>query len=101
MPQLRNAGAERRPAVSTLMGNNHAVITKQWRYIRYQDGSEELYDRVKDPDEFRNLAGQAEVAAVKQEHARWVPQMNAPFALERDDYEFNFERYEFKKKAGR
>jgi len=101
MPQLRNPSAARRPAVSTLMGNNHAVITQQWRYIRYQDGSEELYDRVKDPEEFRNLAGQAEAAAVKQEHARWVPQMNAPFALERNDYEFNFERYEFKKKARR
>lgn len=101
MPQLRDPAASRRPAVSTLMGNNHAVITQQWRYIRYQDGSEELYDRVKDPEEFRNLAGQAEVAAVKQEHARWVPQMNAPFALERNDYEFNFERYEFKKKAKR
>jgi len=27
-----------------------------WRYIRYEDGSEELYDHRVDPDEWTNLA---------------------------------------------
>lgn len=28
-----------------------------WRYVRYADGGEELYDMMKDPYEWRNLAG--------------------------------------------
>jgi arylsulfatase A-like enzyme len=34
---------------------NFAVITRQWRLIRYKDGSKELYDRQKDPNEYQNL----------------------------------------------
>jgi arylsulfatase A-like enzyme len=38
--------------------NQHWTIrTDQWRYIRYQDGSEELYDHLSDPHEWHNLAG--------------------------------------------
>src|SRR5262249_24489952 len=32
------------PAVTTFGLNNHAVRTDGWRYIRYADGGEELYD---------------------------------------------------------
>ena len=98
-PMLRDAKTTRNPVVSTLMRNNHAVISQRWRYIRYQDGSEELYDRAADPNEWRNLAGDVKLAAVKLDHARWIPKENAPFAPERTDYDFNFERYEFKRKA--
>ena len=35
---------------------SYAVISKDWRYIRYTDGSEELYDLNKDPEEWYNLA---------------------------------------------
>ena len=38
--------------------NQHWTLrTDQWRYIRYQDGSEELYDHLTDPNEWHNLAG--------------------------------------------
>ena len=43
-------------AVSTLGRNNHAVRDERWRYIRYADGSEELYDHQADPNEWNNLA---------------------------------------------
>ena len=33
--------------------------TERWRYIRYADGSEELYDHDADPLEWKNLAGDA------------------------------------------
>lgn len=39
---------------------NKALISKGWRYIQYSDGSEELYNRLKDPHEFHNLAQKAE-----------------------------------------
>lgn len=67
-----------RPAVMTQGRNNHAVRSERWRYIRYADGSEELYDHEADPLEWRNLAADPELDAVKQELARWLPQKNAP-----------------------
>src|SRR5690606_23220369 len=44
-PLLRDPAARRGiPAVCTAWRGNHAVITDGWRYIRYVDGTEELYD---------------------------------------------------------
>ncbi len=45
-----------RPAVTVYGRNNVALRTRDWRYIRYADGSEELYDHRSDPDEIINLA---------------------------------------------
>src|SRR5690606_20934650 len=45
VPQLRDPEAAReRPALTTFGFKNHAVRSDRWRYIRYNDGSEELYD---------------------------------------------------------
>jgi len=68
------------PALTTYMFNNHAVRSERWRYIRYNDGSEELYDEDKDPMEWTNVAARPELAAVKAELARFLPATNAPDA---------------------
>lgn len=73
-------GAWERPALTTFGRNNHAVRSERWRYIRYADGGEELYDEIADPYEWTNLAGDPQRAAVKAELARWLPQHNAPTA---------------------
>lgn len=74
---LRTPAAPKNDAVvTTYRRNNHAVRSADWRYIRYHDGGEELYDRRKDPDEWTNLAGRPEMAAKKAELARWLPQHN-------------------------
>jgi arylsulfatase A-like enzyme len=78
VPQLRDAKAERKwPAITTHNRNNHAVRTEEWRYIRYADGSEELYDCVKDPHEWTNIAADPKLSAVKTELASWLPRVNA------------------------
>ncbi len=78
VPQLRDAKAARPwPAVTTHNQNNHAVRSERWRYVRYADGSEELYDHRGDPNEWTNLARDAKHAAVVREHARWLPKVNA------------------------
>jgi arylsulfatase A-like enzyme len=69
-------GAWDRPARTTYLFNNHTVRTEKWRYIRYHDGGEELYDEVKDPLEWTNLAKKPEFAAVKAELARHLPRVN-------------------------
>jgi arylsulfatase A-like enzyme len=67
-----------RPALTTHMFNNHAIRTEQWRYIRYADGSEELYDHSNDPHEWVNLARNARFDQVKTDLARFLPRTNAP-----------------------
>jgi arylsulfatase A-like enzyme len=69
-----------RPALTTFGRKNHALRTPQWRYIRYGDGTEELYDHTKDPNEWTNLAGKPQYAALKKKLARWFPRKNAPGA---------------------
>lgn len=44
------------PAITTHLPGNHAVRDIRYRYIRYSDGSEELYDHKTDPNEWNNLA---------------------------------------------
>ena len=43
-------------ALTTQGRRNHAVRDDRYRYIRYADGGEELYDHKNDPHEFDNLA---------------------------------------------
>ena len=79
VPLLRDpARAWERPALTTHGRGNHAVRSERWRYIRYDDGGEELYDHANDPNEWHNLAGRPEFAAVKADHTRWLPANEAP-----------------------
>jgi arylsulfatase A-like enzyme len=45
-------------AITTFGMNNHTIKSERYRYIRYEDGKEELYDHKNDPNEHTNLAGQ-------------------------------------------
>ena len=59
LPLLRDPSASRNtPALTTRQGRHHAIRTARWRYVRYEDGSEELYDHDRDPMEWTNLAGE-------------------------------------------
>ncbi len=79
IPQLKDATAERdRPAITTHNAGNHGVRSEHWRYIVYADGSEELYDIRKDPNEWKNLAGDVEHAQVIAEHRKYLPASDVP-----------------------
>ena len=74
-PQCADAEAPRdRPAITCHNHDNNAVRSERYRYIRYADGSEEFYDMEKDPEEFTNLAGNPEYAALMAEHRAWIPE---------------------------
>ncbi len=68
------------PALTTFGRGNHSVRSERWRYIRYRDGSEELYDHENDELEWHNLAGKPELAEVKAGLAQWLPKTDAPDA---------------------
>ncbi len=63
-------------AITTYGQNNHAVRTDRWRYIRYADGGEELYDHNNDPYEWTNLASVAEHNVLKKQLAAFFPTNN-------------------------
>ncbi|TWU30432.1 sulfatase [Bythopirellula polymerisocia] len=81
VPQLKNASAKRdRPAITTHNPGNHGVRSEKWRYIIYADGSEELYNMQKDPNEWTNLANRSEYDSIKADLQRWLPKKSAPHA---------------------
>ncbi len=63
-------------AITTHGFKNHAVRSDRWRYIRYADGSEELYDHQNDPYEWTNVAGVQDNAAVIDHHRSLLPTSN-------------------------
>lgn len=78
--QIKDPQAKRaQPAITTWGRNNHAIRTERWRYIRYANGDEELYDHAEDPDEFFNHVSreQDESQIVISKLKRWLPTVNA------------------------
>ena len=69
-----------RPALTTHGRKNHALRSERWRYIRYADGSEELYDHQNDPMEWYNLAKKSKYDGVKKKLSAWFPKKDAPDA---------------------
>jgi len=77
-PLLEDPNADRtRPALTTMGPNNHTLRTERWRYTRYADGSQELYDHQSDPHEWHNLAEKPEHAEIIRQLRKWLPTRNA------------------------
>lgn len=66
------------PALTTASEGSHAIRSRRYRYIRYVDGSEELYDHRTDPNEWENLIDDPGREAVLVAHRRLLAE-----ALER------------------
>jgi arylsulfatase A-like enzyme len=69
------------PALTTYGFGNHAIRTEKWRYIRYKDGGEELYDETADPYEWKNLASDSNFQGIKTDMAKYFPKINKPTLL--------------------
>lgn len=82
LPLLENSRANlpRRAVVTTYGYRNHTVVDDRYRYIRYSDGSEELYDLRTDPNEWNNRADDPALSRVKTELTEWLPQHDEPDA---------------------
>lgn len=76
-PLLENPAMEwDRAVLSTWGKGNHSARDQRWRYTRYADGFEELYDHDTDPNEWTNIAANPELAAVKERLGRIFPSVN-------------------------
>lgn len=101
LPLLKNPDAEWDHAAITTHGkDNHAVRTEFYRYIRYADGKEELYDHRNDPNEWTNLAEDDQYKDLKQDLRILLPQKNADNAPHKTrDLNFNKEDYTWHRKS--
>ena len=80
-PLLLDPNASWRHAALTTYGpNNHAVKTERYRYIKYEDGAEELYDHERDKNEWKNLAYDPAYQEIKVRLAAFLPQENASWS---------------------
>ncbi len=80
LPLLRDASAEWEHMATTYLGTpgNCGISGRDWRYIHYDNGDEELYNIGKDPYEWTNLATQPEYAAKLAEFRAHVPKKFSP-----------------------
>ncbi|MEZ5386672.1 MAG: sulfatase [Prosthecobacter sp.] len=103
VPLLRNPGRSwDRPAVIEYHQGNAAVRSEHHRYIRYHDGSEELYDIRTDPHEWNNLAGRPESTSIIAELAKSLPRQWAESAPTKGAYKFDPEAFTWtEKKTGK
>lgn len=90
-----------KPVVTTWQYNNHAVRGLNYRYIRYRDGSEELYDHRTDPGEHTNLASDPNLTSIKKKLAAALPVRNVmPSVLESGGVDSYGRKFEFLRDQG-
>lgn len=81
------------PAITEYFRGQVAIRSQNWRYIRYQDNTEELYDRNNDPKEWTNLASDPQYEGVIKEHRKWIPTSFAKPIPRKDAYFFDPYKY--------
>ena len=65
VPLLEDPEAEWPHMARTSFGpGNYAIISEGYRFIQYNDGSEEFYDHAKDPHEWYNVVMDPEYADI-------------------------------------
>ena len=66
------------PTLTTMGFKNHSLRGPRYRYSRYADGSEELYDHESDPMEWKNLATDPKMEAVMARFRPLLPKYDEP-----------------------
>jgi arylsulfatase A-like enzyme len=78
VPLMKNPEAKwDRPILTSFAPKNHSLRSTRWHYIRYGDGSEELYDHESDPHEWHNVAGESANAEIIAKLRRSLPKQDA------------------------
>ena len=83
------------PAITEFGKGNVSVRSEKWRYIRYSDGSEELYDLENDPYEWKNVEKDEIMAKVKYDHSIWVPKVFKSAVPGKNAFYFDPYKYTF------
>jgi len=74
LPRVNNQANKLENATITSWGRgNYSVRTKSFRYTRYFNGGEELYNHNEDPNEWNNLANDASYESLKSDLKAHLP----------------------------
>lgn len=91
-PNARNEGESIRPlltdpsqdwehaAITTYGWRNHAIKTERYRYLLFEDGSEEFYDHQEDENEWHNRASESRYESIKAALKAQLPQEDQPWS---------------------
>ncbi len=82
---LNPKSVRNRPAITCYGEDVFSARDNRYRYIKYPDGSTELYDLEKDPFEFQNLSNDPSLSSVKKRLAQWYPEYWTPTLGGRND----------------
>ncbi|PHN05997.1 sulfatase [Flavilitoribacter nigricans] len=77
LPVLREPKTQVREAVYSVTSNGALLRTNDWAYMQYKDGSEELYDMNRDPQQYSNLAKIPNYQSKREEMARLLKEKQA------------------------
>lgn len=72
-PLLKGISPEQRSITTEYGKDNFAVVDERYRYIRYANGDEELYDHAEDPHEWNNIADNPDLFPIKQRLSKHIP----------------------------
>ena len=77
---MRKPNAEWRfTTLTTYARGNHSLRSESYHYLRFEDGSEELYDHETDPNEWTNLASRKKLIPLLERFRKELPAKNAPY----------------------
>lgn len=92
----QDKGIKEAYALTTYGMNNHAVRTNQYRYIQYEDGTEEFYDHNIDPNEWHNEAAKPKYKAQIEKMKALLPKVNVKWDSKSN---YTFQPYFVEQKA--
>jgi arylsulfatase A-like enzyme len=78
VPFMKDPSKQARPVISTFDRGNYSIRSERYRFIHYEDGSEELYDHTADPNEWKNLIDDPTHAGIRAELKKLLPASPAP-----------------------
>jgi len=80
-PLLENPDThgQKKMAYTVTRGSGESIRTDRYRYNRWGDKGEELYDHQSDPNEFTNLVGSEQYSAALDEMRRLLKEKNEGF----------------------
>ena len=80
VPLLKNPSANWRfSTLTTYARGNHTLRSERYRYLCFEDGSEELYDHAEDPNEWTNLATRLKYTKLLKQFRKELPAKEAPY----------------------
>lgn len=72
------------PTLTTMGFKNHSLRGPRYRYSRYEDGTEELYDHKNDPMEWTNIASAPENEPILESFRKRVPKHDEPMSAKNE-----------------